>query len=236
MLLIDKRFPCSQLTPDVTGNNAYNLCAATVGHRNSKTLIVSAYKAPWTTYENTTEMCDRIDNLATRFERIIVAGDFNFPSIQWNALGTIGSSPAEEGLLQLLAAHGLLQLADRPTRQSALLDLVCATHHFSYGRITNILPVASSDHDEQLFSFKMPAGSNHGKTIRTVQYDDVANILSQVNWQAAFSNCITADDFANVFMGLLYDAVGACTQQKPCCRRERLPRHIVQMLRKKKRA
>ena len=82
MLLVDSQIPSIQLTPDVTDNDAYNLCAAAIGNWRNTMSIVSAYRAPWASREDTIQICEQIDTLAMRFERIIVTGDFNLPKIQ----------------------------------------------------------------------------------------------------------------------------------------------------------
>ena len=45
MLLVDSQMPSIHLTPDVTDNGAYKLCAAVIGNRRATILIIDAYKA-----------------------------------------------------------------------------------------------------------------------------------------------------------------------------------------------
>ena len=120
-------------------------------------LIINAYKAPWATFEDTLQTCEQIGTPATRFERIIVTGDFNLPKMQWTATGIIHDNLVEEALRQLLIEHGLIQTAVAPTRQSVLLDHVFVINHFKSSTITNILPIANSDNKAQLFAYKLPA-------------------------------------------------------------------------------
>ena len=123
------------------------------------------------------------------------------------------------------------------TRQSALLDLVFVTNHFSSSTTTNFPPVANADHEAQLFTFKLPAISCSKKTVISVQqHENVAKQLGLGDWHTTFSCRVSINDFANVFTNLLYTAVNASKLRKQCYRRERLPRYIAQMLRTKKRA
>ena len=108
-------------------------------------------------------MCEQIDTLETHFERIIVTGDFNLPKMQWTATGIIHDNLVEEALRKLLNEHGLIQTAVAPTKQSALLDLVFVTNHFSCNTFINIPPIANSGHEEQLFTFKLPVISSSKK-------------------------------------------------------------------------
>ena len=113
---------------------------------------------------------------------------------------------------------------------------VFVTNYFNSSIISNIPPVANSDREAQLFTFKPPAKSCSKKTVIFMQHDNVAKLLSQNNWHIAFSCCVPTDNFANVFINLLYIAVNASKRHKLYCRRERQPKYIVQILRKKKRA
>ena len=76
--------PSAQLSPDVTPNNAYNVCAATVGQGRNRMLLLAVYSPKSTTTVHTDEMCDHIDNFAMHYSNIVMAGDFNFSSIQWS--------------------------------------------------------------------------------------------------------------------------------------------------------
>ena len=154
--------------------------------------------------------------------------------MQWTATGIIGDNLIEEALRQLLTEHGLIQTAVVPTRLSAFLDFVFVTNHFNSSTITNIPPVANSDHETQLFMFKLSAISCRKKTVTFVQNENVAKLLSQIDWHTTFSCSVSTDDFANVFTNLLYTAVNVYKWHKQCRQRERLPRYIVQMLRKER--
>jgi hypothetical protein len=69
-----------------------------------------------------------------------------------------------------------------------------------------------------------------------VNYDTLLNLLRPVDWSMAFANCVTANDYAELFTTLLRDAITASTCFKVRHRRKRLPPHIVSLLRKKRKA
>ena len=60
--------------------------------------------------------------------------------------------------------------------------------------------------------------------------------MSNINWLQAFSQCRCSDDFANSFTNLLSETIVSCTRYIPSHRRQRLPRHLVLLLRTKKKA
>ena len=43
-------------------------------------LVVTVYRAPWATLGDTNEMCSALDDLITKYKRIVMVDDFNFAS------------------------------------------------------------------------------------------------------------------------------------------------------------
>ena len=95
---------------------------------------------------------------------IIVAGDFNFPSIEWNdGQGTILPNPTyghnlNEVFLDTINNHNLEQFVNSPTRQSNVLDLVF-TSTPSLIREPHTAP-GMSDHEIVIFFINRRASSN----------------------------------------------------------------------------
>jgi hypothetical protein len=46
MMLINSDLASSQLSPEVTDNDAYNVCAVSVGCNSQQLLVVTVYRAP----------------------------------------------------------------------------------------------------------------------------------------------------------------------------------------------
>ena len=61
-------------------------------------------------------------------------------------------------------------------------------------------------------------------------------LFSQFVWDSVFTRCLSTDDFADQFDSVLQDAILRSTKTIYCLRRTRLPKHIVSLLRAKKRA
>ena len=157
MIFVDNSLPALQLTPEVTSNDAFNICAISFGRQRTKTVIAVVYRAPWANYCDTKAMCSQLDAILTRTsDQIIVVGDFNAPHMDWHIVtGAITSdTPVESLIRQFACEHSLTQLAQQPTRGSALLDLVFISSRLSVSFIDELPPVAGSDHNAQLLSVR----------------------------------------------------------------------------------
>ena len=79
---------------------------------------------------------------------IILAGDFNFPDIDWNT-NTVKTGNAQakhhQELLKLIEEFSMEQLQLKPSRENTILDLFF-THHPSLLKSCNTLP-GISDHN-----------------------------------------------------------------------------------------
>ena len=100
----------------------------------------------------------------------------------------------------------------------------------------NLSPINCSYHNSQLLRICRPYSVNRTILRRHVDYDGLRLLLSQTDWTASFQRCIVANDFAHLFNTFIFNAVDTCTSYNPIFHRQRLPRHIVQFLRAKKRA
>ena len=69
-----------------------------------------------------------------------------------------------------------------------------------------------------------------------MDYDKLKQVISQVNWTAEFHDCITTDEYAQRLTNILQDETDKCSHISPLFQRPRIPKHIVKLLRAKKRA
>ena len=136
-------------------------------------------------------------------------------------------------MMQNLAdQHSLSQIARAPTRGSALLDLVYVSMQLINCVDSDLLPIAGSDHSAQLV--RLPATGEAGMKLRkVVDYKQLELLLSHIDSRVLFVGCVTVDDYALRLNTALVDAINASTLYKPTYKRERLPRHIVQLIRVK---
>ena len=212
------------------------MCAATISQGRQRTLLLAVYRPDWADTADTEALCDCIDRLVSRYDNVIMAGDFNFPGMQWSTPGLNDEAKRESLLRYLVIEHHLTQLVRQATSYNAILDLVFVSSSINYTAIELLPPIAQSDHDAQLLRFSLPSITNHINLCRIVDYDSLRFKLSNIDWVTFFSGCSNANQFASKFTDLLIMETDICTRYVPAFRRQRLPRHIVHLLRAKKRA
>ena len=168
------------------------------------------------------------------YNNIVMVGDFIFSGMQWSDSYLTNDSYCQSILRRLMVEHHLTQTVAQPTRGNAILDLMFVSDTLIIEGISYLAPINCYDHDSQLLRIHFSV--NHTMLHRHVDYDGLRLLLSQTDWTASFKGCIVTNDFACYFNSLIFGAVDTCTSYKPIFRRQRLPRHIVQLLRAKKRA
>lgn len=60
--------------------------------------------------------------------------------------------------------------------------------------------------------------------------------FSWVWWTAVFKHCTNIDEYATRLTNIMYSSVASCTSVKSVHRHERLPKHVVHLLRVKRKA
>ena len=181
-------------------------------------------------------MCSQLDAILTRSsDQVIVVGNFNAPHMDWHT-GTLTSDTPVGSLIQQFACeHSLKQLAQQPTHGSALLDLVFISSRLRVSSIDELPPVAGYDHNAQLLSVCATLSFVGKATHEFFNYQHLSSLLSQKMWNKVFASCISTDDYADSFTAALLYAIKASISCRPACKREALPKHIVQLIRLKKR-
>ena len=82
-----------------------NVFAITIGCKNGPLLIVSEYRSPEATYENTKRFCTSLDQVIVKFKKLLIVGDFN--SLCWSrAFRLISQLASEHNLHQLPFPRG----------------------------------------------------------------------------------------------------------------------------------
>jgi hypothetical protein len=225
MVLVRDDLVSRQLLADITTNDAFNVCAVVLGAGANQTLIAGVYRAPWSVLSDIGELCDTLDDIILKSQRCIITGDFNLASC---------SPAAKEKLNNIIDVHSLCQIACLPTRGRAMLDLVYVSSQFAECYVTALPPMAGSDHDAQLIKVPSIRCQRGIKFCRSVDYERLGILISQIDWCVLFKRATDADSYACILTSALTRAVMACTTYKPLCKRQRLPRHIVQLIRKKR--
>ena len=113
----------------------------------------------------------------------IILGDFNFPDINWK-----NSTSGSEGkqFLTEVSSLALTQCVKTSTRLNNILDLVLVYDRSLVNNVTQLAPVAKSDHNTLLVKLDVNF-TNHNKLITRYRYDK-ANYkilqyrLNKINW------------------------------------------------------
>ena len=120
---------------------------------NEKVLIGCIYRRGKSTPENNNKLRDMLcHELINNFDKVIIAGDFNYPDINWeNNTGLWNELDNEKFIVQVLRDAFLVQHVTKPTRhrtgeQSNILDLVLTKDVNDIHKIDICTPIDVSDH------------------------------------------------------------------------------------------
>ena len=138
-------------------------------------------------------------------------------------------------LRRLITEHSLSQIVTQPMRERAILDLVFLSDTLQANDVEHLPPITGSNHDAQLWHVTFPGLQRHRNLRRNVDYAKLNCTLRLIDWTVAFKGCAVTYDYAARFTNLVLDAVNKCSAFVPLFRRPRLPKHIVVLLRVKKR-
>jgi ribonuclease P/MRP protein subunit RPP40 len=236
MILVSDKIPSKLSVSKTASNDSFNVCAIVTGCGDSKMLVIVVYRAPWASMADTGDLCNTLDDIVIKYTNVVIVGDFNIPRAQWQPGQVVFSGPT--GLLHNLAsAHNLTQLARQPTRDASLLDLIFVSSAYISSTVTDLPPIGDSDHSAQLLHLPLaPVMLKNDKMVRKVDLAILNNLLQPIDWLVAFAGCNSTNDYAERFTNVLRNAITASTYYRPRTRFPRLPRHIVQLIKAKKKA
>lgn len=170
LLAISKDIPSSCI--HVNTELELVLSMVTIGYH--KIILGICYRSPSSASTFVDELHDAINIVCTRFPShpLFLLGDFNFPSIVWNANApySLPSSPQPSEFIKLCSVFSLTQLVTLPTRtctgNATILDLILTNRPDFASAITYAPGI--SDHSLLSFSFNAPCpkANKKKKTIR----------------------------------------------------------------------
>ncbi|KAK3101128.1 hypothetical protein FSP39_001163, partial [Pinctada imbricata] len=126
---------------------------------NDKLLVGCVYKNPSSTEENHKLLNDMVRNINAEdiYSHILVAGDFNFPDINWTTWNSRDKQSID--FIESLRDGFLEQMIDKPTRfrinqTPSLLDLILVNDSNAIQSIDYLSPIGNSDHSVLRFLYK----------------------------------------------------------------------------------
>jgi hypothetical protein len=136
----------------------------------AKWLIVCCYRPP-----NSNEINDLrslADNVFPSYEKILIAGDFNFTNITWQDSHYISLSTLGQDFCDILDDYFMSQLCLQPTRDSNTLDLVISNQH----ELVSVIDICDPSEfgmfsDHKIIRFKFSTTSNPIMSNRRLVYD-----------------------------------------------------------------
>ena len=154
IILIKSFLTSKSLTQSFTLIDSYNVCAISVDRKQRRSLIVVVYRTPSASLSETNDLCVMIDSFVTmhNYSNVLIVSDFNVPGVKRNT-EIVYYAGAKSAISRFAIDRSLAQVATKPTRRDALLDLVFVSSDLYNVQVVNVAPVAKSDHEEQVFSF-----------------------------------------------------------------------------------
>ena len=164
--------------------------------------VVVVYRPPSNSDIENQSLLAAIRSLCTGHEAVIV-GDFNLPTLSWNALSdpVLPSTPRDLAFLNCFNVLGLLQWVLEPTfpRSGNILDLVLTTENDRVGDVVVDPPLPKCDHCAVAIRYifqrtKAPQVKKGGMLFRQWhkgKYLEMNRRLEDVNWnfEFAYRNC-----------------------------------------------
>ena len=154
---------------DIPTDLEFVCCEVTTN--NDKFLLASCYRPPNSNISWCRKFGETLQYLRDVYDQIVIAGDFNLPSIDWNCLeNTTGSDELE--FTEILNDYFLKQLSVEPTRLNNVLDLIITS---SPDRVEVLDIISPNDAgiftDHAILQFEIKIQPEKAKTSRSFVFD-----------------------------------------------------------------
>ncbi|CAG2232245.1 unnamed protein product [Mytilus edulis] len=196
-------------------------------------------------YRLLNELLLKISNLEEKYTHILLTGDFNFPSINWETWSAKDS--ISENFLECIRDCFFQQMVDQPTRyhinqEPSLLDLVLVNDKDFINNIEYQEPVGHSDHNVLVFDYKCYIKQEVSKSEKFNYFKADFEMLRQdlnVNWEELLTDKNT-EEKVSAFMDRLQIAMNNHIPKKKVSKKkfnkEPLSVEARRVIRKKHRA
>ena len=158
---------------------------------NQKVLIGCVYKSPSSTQDNIENLLTLLkDNEISKFNKICIVGDFNYPNADWNG-GT--NSERDQKFIDCTRDIFLHQMVSNVTRRrdgqrSTMDDLVFVNDESMISEITHCSPLGKSDHDVLIFDLYVNKtnctmiGDEYIFNLKEGNYNKMREEIGQRDW------------------------------------------------------
>lgn len=184
----------------------------------SPCIIGCVYRSPSSGEGNALQLNQLIQQICDKRESVLIFGDFNYPSINWDDMDATGVRRIDKLFHVTVLDNFLFQHVDQPTRyrhgqNPTLDDLVLSSDPDLIKDIQYLHPLGKSDH--VCISMKViaePVQEENKAAVRYMynrgNYDEIRKNLGMVNWEDRLS-CVNSNEAWKIFKTLLHGEVEA---------------------------
>ena len=157
--------------------------------KRARTVIGLCYNSTTSSQDSKDALNSEIRFACHRYNDIIICGDFNYPSIDWNLMQAESEG---QNFLDTVMDCFLIQHVREPTRGQNILDLVMSKEGITIENVETCMPLGSSDHDVVKFDLKTEVEEEIWKyeyyDYRNGNYKELAKYMKEQNWEELFMN------------------------------------------------
>jgi hypothetical protein len=189
-------------------------------HCSTKVRLFVCYRAPASDNDLAAksyivDLCSCIETLMPHDSTVVICGDFNLPSIDWNAIdpGFCANDTCVGTFLKFYFKHALSQLVLHPTRttmsSSSTLDLIlCNDNNFVLNPRVDT-PFSSSDHSIVYFNvihrFCNTTCDAVSYNFDRADWHGIYNYLNGIDFKYVFNQCDDINNITSEFYAIIRD-------------------------------
>ena len=161
----------------------------------TKRLYGCVYRSPNSSQENNEKLLENISWASCNFSEMIVMGDFNFPSIDWDLEHSLNAQ--EQSFLERVSETGLNQMVHEPTRfrggqRPSLLDLLLVSDENLIRNTEIMAPFGKSDHATIETSIRNKHTGNERNErqydLKRMDMNEFGIRMNGIDWQSIFDS------------------------------------------------
>lgn len=201
LIATNQLLPCSVINIQSALEILWVICRST-----PQTVILGVcYRPPHTGPSFSAHLSDSLNQVTAKYHnaRILLFGDFNFPTIDWQNLAQTGNAEITN-FVDVCLNFNLTQLVTEPTRvsreSSNILDLILTNRPESLSSLTYLREISDHKVLHATFTFTSESRQTFHKTIRLYDrgnYDEINNELIAFlpNFEAGFHDRSIEDNW-----------------------------------------
>ena len=196
------------------------------------------YLSPSAGQDEEIRLYNCISEICNSYNNIVITGDFNHISINWE---TLHSQKEGESFLKLTLDCFLTQHVQEPTRGGNILDIVLSKPGQLVEDVEITEPLGTSDPNVAKFKIPVPIDEDNWKTeyydYRQANIKNMRKYLNQTKWEDIFEGCEDCEEMWKILKGVHVELIKLFVPTKTRKRKSSLPvwwnRKIQSLLKKR---